>query len=84
MSPAISRPEVAIGVECAWPVREVDPGERRDIQAAAVRSRSRSYGRTAVVLVVAVGLLAVVGWNLTGSALSTGAAVSGSVPTQTE
>lgn len=82
MSPAISRPEEAIGVECAWPVREVDPGERQDVQAAAVRSHS--YRRTAVMLVVAVSLLAAGGWSLTDPAVKIGTAASTSMPTQTK
>lgn len=81
----MSRPmlprEDAIGVECAWPVRELGVVElAASVPAAKVRRRRWQ----SVVATLAVGLLVAGGWSLRGSAIDTGAAVPSVGPAQNE
>lgn len=82
MSPAASRPEEALGVECAWPIREAVAPERSGRQHGA--SDSRRHAWRAIALVVVAVLLGFGGWSLKDAAIDFVTVVPSTVPTQTE
>lgn len=81
MSPAAPLAEEAIGVECAWPVREVMTANRTRADHKARISR-RAW--RAIALAVVAGLLTAGGLSLKDSAIDISTVLPSGVPTQTE
>lgn len=82
MSPSVPRLEEAIGVECAWPVRQVVTIDRQSVQRPS--GNLRRYARRAIAMAVVVVLLTFGGWSLTDSAIDIATVLPSSVPTQIE
>jgi hypothetical protein len=71
-----------MGVECAWPVREVVTIDRQSVQLPLGKLRRHAWRAVAVAVVVA--LLTFGGWTLKDSAIDIATVLPSSVPTQIE
>lgn len=71
-----------MGVECAWPPRDVGSANRRGVPRVAGRLRRKTW--RAIALAVVVGLLSFGGWSLKEAAIDISTVVPSVVPTQSE
>lgn len=82
MTPSAPRLDEAMGVECAWPVREgVATGQRKAQRGGGTL---RKHAWQAIAAAVVVALLSVGGWSLKDSAIDISTVLPSGVPTHTE
>lgn len=82
MSPPGTRLDDAMGVECAWPVRDDAATDLRKVQRGGGTLRRHAWQAVAAAVVVA--LLSVGGWSLKDSAIDISTVLPSGVPTHTE
>ncbi|MGB7989060.1 MAG: hypothetical protein WCF44_06665 [Candidatus Methylophosphatis roskildensis] len=82
MSSSVPPVDEAMGVECAWPVREGVATDQPKARRGGETVRKHAWQAIAAAVVVA--LLSVGGWSLKDSAIDISTVLPSGVPTHTE